>query len=387
MGIFISTGEVSGDLQGALLIAALKRLDQNLEIVALGGDRMAAAGALLLGNTSPIGSVGLLEAVPFIWPTFLLQRRAREYLRQNPPDVLVLIDYAGPNLSLGSYVRRYLPQVPIVYYIAPQNWVWSPTNSATKQVVQISDLLLAIFPEEARYFSAHGANVCWVGHPLVDSTISALTRERARVELGIEPDEVVIALLPASRYQEIKYLLPVICAAAKQIQIKLTTTKLLIPVSLPQYYDNITHALMMYEIKATLLRVKTKEAIAAADLAIAKSGTVNLEIALLNVPQVVLYRVNPLTAWVARKVLKFSIPFMSPPNLVVMKSIVPEFLQEEATAENIVAESMELLLNKERREQMLGGYEEMRERLGEVGVCDRAAREILRLAGGIMENV
>lgn len=381
MGIFISTGEVSGDLQGSLLIAALKRLDQNLEIVALGGDRMAAAGATLLGNTSQIGSVGLLEAVPFIWPTFLLQRRAKEYLRQNPPDILVLIDYAGPNLSLGSYVRQYLPQVPIVYYIAPQNWVWSPSNRTTKQVVQISDLLLAIFPEEARYFSAHGANVCWVGHPLLDLMASAPTRERARVELGIEPDEVVITLLPASRYQEIKYLLPVICAAAKQIQIKLTKTKLLIPVSLPQYYEHISNALNMYEIKATLLRVKTKEAIAAADLAIAKSGTVNLEIALLNVPQVVLYRVNSLTMWVARKILKFSIPFMSTPNLVMIKSIVPEFLQEEATPENIVAESMELLLNKERREQMLGGYEEMRESLGEVGVCDRAGREILRLAG------
>ncbi len=382
MGIFISTGEVSGDLQGALLIAALKRLDQNLEIVALGGDRMAAAGATLLGNTSQVGSVGLIEALPFIWPTFLLQRRAKEYLRQNPPDVLVLIDYAGPNLSLGSYVRQYLSQVPIVYYIAPQNWVWSPSNSTTKQVVEISDLLLAIFPEEARYFSAHGATVCWVGHPLLDLMASAPTREEARVELGIEPDEVVITLLPASRYQEIKYLLPVICAAAKQIQTKLTKTKLLIPVSLSQYFKKVIDAVNKYEIEATLLRVKTKEAIAAADLAIAKSGTVNLEIALLKVPQVVLYQVNPLTMWVARKILKFSIPFMSPPNLVVMKSIVPEFLQEKATPKNIVAESMELLLNKDRKEQMLVGYEEMRESLGEVGVCDRAAREIFRLAAG-----
>jgi lipid-A-disaccharide synthase len=118
--------------------------------------------------------------------------------------------------------------------------------------------------------------------------------------------------------------------------------------------------------------------LAAADLAITKSGTVNLELALLDVPQVVAYRVSPITAIIARHVLKFSIPFMSPPNLVEMKPIVPELLQDDATAENIVNHALELLQNADRRQQTLAGYREMRESLGDVGVCDRAAAEIMK---------
>ncbi|HEY9805902.1 MAG TPA: hypothetical protein V6D04_05000, partial [Candidatus Obscuribacterales bacterium] len=114
-------------------------------------------------------------------------------------------------------------------------------------------------------------------------------------------------------------------------------------------------------------------------LAIGKSGTVNLEIALLNVPQVVLYRVGAVTAWIARHILKFSIPFMSPPNLVEMKPVVPEFLQDQATPDNIAQAGLELLLNSERRQQTLANYQAMRQAIGEAGVCDRAAQEILRL--------
>ncbi|MGK7875315.1 MAG: lipid-A-disaccharide synthase [Xenococcaceae cyanobacterium] len=383
MRIFISTGEISGDLQGAMLIDALKRQAAakgvELEILALGGDRMAAAGATLLGNTTGIGSMGILESLPFVLPTWLLQRRAKQYLRQNPPDRLVLIDYPVPNLAIGSYIRKHLPQVPVVYYIAPQDWVWSPTPGNTKRIIEITDRLLAIFPEEARYFQEKGMSVSWVGHPLLDRIQAAPTRSEARASLGIEPEQIPVTLLPASRQQEVKYLLPVICEAAKQIQAKLPQIHFWIPVSLEVYRSAIEQAVKSYGLQATLLEGKTLEAIAAADLAIAKSGTVNLEIALLNVPQVVLYRVNPITIWIARKLLKFSIPFMSPPNLVVMKPIVPEFLQEEATAERIVQESLELLFNASRREQTLADYQQMRNSLGEVGVCDRAACEILQL--------
>jgi lipid-A-disaccharide synthase len=148
---------------------------------------------------------------------------------------------------------------------------------------------------------------------------------------------------------------------------------------LSAYREAIVAAVKDYNLSATVLEGQTLEAIAAADLAITKSGTVNLEIALLNVPQVVFYKVNFFTSWIARKVLKFSIPFMSPPNLVVMRPIVPELLQEEATAERIVSESLELLFNRERREKILIDYQEMRKTLGEIGVCDRAACKIMQL--------
>ncbi|MBD1944100.1 lipid-A-disaccharide synthase, partial [Coleofasciculus sp. FACHB-712] len=152
-----------------------------------------------------------------------------------------------------------------------------------------------------------------------------------------------------------------------------------IPLSLEAYRLQIEAAIGRYGLNATLVAGKSQEVLAAADLAIAKSGTVNLELALLNVPQVVLYRVSRFTYWIARKILKFSIPFMSPANLVMMRSIVPELLQDQATPENIVQEALELLLNPERRQQTVADYQEMRSSLGEVGVCDRAAKEIFQM--------
>jgi len=383
MRIFISTGEVSGDLQGALLIEALKlavAAEYRLEIIALGGDRMASAGAQLLGNTTAIGSVGIWESLPYVLPTFLLQQKAKQYLRQNPPDLVVLLDYPGPNLSIGAFCRRYLPQLPIVYYIAPQTWVWSAHGYAyrkTAQIVKITDLLLAVFPEEGRYFAEHGAKVTWVGHPLIDRMETFPSRSQARTALGIDPGKKAIALIPASRRQELKYLMPAIFAAAKIIQSQLPDVHFWIPLSREEFREPIQRAIGHYGLQATISS-QTEEVLAAADLAITKSGTVNLEIALLDVPQVVIYRVSPITAFIARKLLKFSIPFMSPPNLVDMKQIVPEFLQEEATPEAIVSAGMDLLANPV-RQQMLADYQQMRQSLGEPGVADRTAIAILGL--------
>ncbi|MBD1215013.1 MAG: lipid-A-disaccharide synthase [Dolichospermum circinale Clear-D4] len=383
MRIFISTGEVSGDLQGSLLIAALQRQAEavglTLEIVALGGEKMAQAGAKILGNTSGIGSMGLIESLPYVIPTLRVQRSAIAYLQENPPDLVVLIDYMGPNLGIGTYMKENLPDVPVAYYIAPQEWVWSMSFQNTNRIVGFTDKLLAIFPEEARYYEQNGANVCWVGHPLIDRMANAPSREIAREKLGIKEEEITIALLPASRDQELKYLLPVIFAAAKNIQSNIPNVHFWIPLSLETFRDKITAAIKDYGLQATVVLGQQREVFAAADFAITKSGTVNLELALLNVPQVVVYRLHPVTAWIARHILKGSIPFASPVNLVVMREIVPEFLQEKATTENITQAAMELLLNCQKRQKTLTDYQEMRHSLGELGVCDRTAKEILAM--------
>ncbi|MBE9054775.1 lipid-A-disaccharide synthase [Sphaerospermopsis sp. LEGE 08334] len=383
MRIFISTGEVSGDLQGALLIKTLQNQAQTLglklEIVALGGEKMAAAGATILGDTSGIGSMGIIEALPYFIPTIQVQKRAIAYLQKNPPDIIVLIDYMTPNIGIGSYMNEHFPDVPVVYYIAPQEWVWSMSLERTKKIVSFTDKLLAIFPEEARYYQEKGAKVNWVGHPLVDKMANAPSRETAREMLGIKEEEIAIALLPASRSQELKYLLPVIFQGAQNIQSKLPTARFFIPLSLEKFRDKIAKAIQNYGLKATILSGKQQEIFAAVDFAITKSGTANLELALANVPQVVVYSLSPFTAWVARNILKGSIPFASPVNLVLMREIVPEFLQEKATAENITQAAMEFLLNSEKREKTLLDYQEMRQCLGDLGVCDRAAKEILEM--------
>ena len=381
MKIFIATGEVSGDLQGAMLIKSLYKIAAerkiDLEIAGLGGDRMKEAGAKILADTAVIGSMGFIEAIPFILPTIKIQNLTKKYIRANAPDVLVLIDYPASNLALASYVKKYLPNIPIVYYIAPQDWAVPMLNNSPK-IAQVVDKLLAIFPEEAEYFSHRKINATWVGHPLIDRMEQAPDRSQARLNLGIKPEEKIVTLLPASRQQEIKYLLPVMCEAAQQIYQQIPGVKFLIPVSLPGYRGAITAAATKYQLPAQILDGHTLEAIASSDLAITKSGTVNLEIALLNIPQVVIYRIHPLTAWIGRRI-GFKVPLMSPPNLVVKHKLVPELQQEEVTAENIAAEAMKLLSSKASRQKITAGYGQMRSLLGEVGVCDRVAQEIMAL--------
>jgi lipid-A-disaccharide synthase len=380
MQIFISTGEVSGDLQGAILIKALKKQAAiakiNLEIVALGGDRMKKEGAILLGNTTNIGSVGLLEALPFILPTLKLQNITKKYLANNIPDVLVLIDYAAPNIAIGQYVKKHLPQVPIIYYIAPQDWAVPMLGNAAK-LTQFVDKLLAVFPQEANYYQQKGIETTWVGHPLLDRIADTPNRLKSRQLLNLTSKQKIITLLPASRRQEIQQMLPIIAEAANLIQQQIPDIHFLIPISLDIYCQAIADIIQKYQLSATIIKNQTLEAISAADLAITKSGTVNLEIALLNIPQVVLYRVHPLTAWLARNLLKIKVPLMSPPNLIVDREIVPELQQESATPNKIAEVALELLSNSTKCHKILTDYQEMRFLLGEVGVGERVAKEIL----------
>jgi lipid-A-disaccharide synthase len=217
-----------------------------------------------------------------------------------------------------------------------------------------------------------------VGHPLLDRLEHSPDKKQARLNLGLELSDTIVTLLPASRQQEIKYLLPVMCTAAQQILQQMPEVKFLLPVSLSNYRSLITAAVAEYNLPIQILDGKTLDAIASADLAITKSGTVNLEIALLNIPQVVIYRIHPLTAWIGRR-MGFKVPLMSPANLVVDRMIVPELQQEEVTAENITREAIKLLGNSDTQQEITAGYREMRSLLGTVGVCDRVAAEIFKL--------
>ena len=381
MKIFISTGEVSGDLQGSMLVKALYQAavehQIDLEIAGLGGDRMKEAGANILANTAVIGSMGFVEAIPFVLPTIKIQKLAKKYIRENSPDVLVLIDYPASNLALASYMKRHFPQIPVVYYIAPQDWAVPMLNNASK-IAKVVDKLLAIFPAEYEYFKSKNIDAVYVGHPLLDRMKHAPDQHQARLNLGLAASDTVVTLLPASRQQEIKYLLPVMCEAAQQISQQMSEVKFLIPVSLPSYRAAITAAVEQYNLPAQVLDDNNLNAIAAADLAITKSGTVNLEIALLNIPQVVIYCIHPFTAWIGRKI-GFEVPLMSPPNLVVGRMVVPELQQEAVTTENITTEAIKLLSDSNQQQEITIGYQEMRSRLGTEGVCDRVATEIFKL--------
>jgi len=384
--LLISTGEVSGDLQGGLLVQALlaeaERRGLDLEVVALGGDRMQRAGATLLANTAPMGAIGLWEAIPLILPTLRLQRRVNRWIRRSPPDGVVLIDYMGANVSLGLRVRRWLPGVPITYYIAPQEWAFRIGDGSTTRLIGFTDRILAIFPEEARFYREHGAQVTWVGHPLLDTLNQLPSREQARAELGLAAQERLLLLLPASRPQELRYLLPPLARAAAELQRRCPGLKVMVPAGLAAFEPQLRTLLAQCGVTAEVVPAAEADRLrpalcAAADLALTKSGTVNLELALRGVPQVVGYRVSRPTAWAARHLLRFQVDHISPVNLVLGERLVPELLQDELSPEAVVAEALPLLETAATRQRLAEGYGRLRSALGEPGVTRRAAAAIL----------
>ncbi|QPN60054.1 lipid-A-disaccharide synthase [Synechococcus sp. CBW1002] len=385
--LLISTGEVSGDLQGSLLIQALHQeaaeRGLDLEIVALGGDRMRRAGAKLLADTASLGAIGLWEAVPLIWPTLRLQHRLRQWLRLHPLDGVVLIDYMGANVNLGLRLKRDRPQVPITYYIAPQEWAFRLGDGGTTRLIGFSDRILAIFPEEARFYAEHGARVTWVGHPLLDTLGSQPGRAEARRLLGLAETVPVLLLLPASRRQELRYLLPEMAAAAAELQRRHPDLQVLVSTGLPGFEPLLEEACRIEGLRARVIPACEADALkpalcAAADLALTKSGTANLELALRGVPQVVVYRVSRVTAAVAKHLLRFNVPHISPVNLVLQERLVPELLQEDFSCDALIREA-EILLDpdSEARQRLLEGYGRLRRTLGEPGVTRRAAVAIL----------
>jgi len=385
--LLVSTGEVSGDLQGSLLVKALhteaRRRGLDLEVVALGGERMERAGAVLLANTTRMGAIGLLEAIPFVLPTLRLQRRLKRWFKGEPPDGVVLIDYMGPNVSLGLRLKRKFPQVPVTYYIAPQEWAFKFGTKGRTNLISFTNQILAIFQQEARFYRCRGANVTYVGHPLLDTIGEVPSRLAARQLLGLNQEAPVLLLMPASRRQELRYMLPHIVEAAAQLQQLDPSLQVVVPAGLPGFETQLSLQLTQAGVRATIIPAADSDRLkaalcAAADLAIAKSGTVNLELALRGVPQVVVYRVSRATAFVARHILRFSVPHISPVNLVLGERLVPELLQEDLRAKTIVAEALPLLdPSGPGRLGMIAGYDRLRLELGEPGVTQRAACAIL----------
>lgn len=384
--LLISTGEVSGDLQGSLLIRALHgeaaHRGISLRISALGGPRMEAAGAELLADTAPLGAIGLWEALPLVLPTLRLQRKAQRWLAKNPPDGVVLIDYMGGNTPLGRWVKRERPEVPVLYYIAPQEWAFRIGEGGTTRLIGFSDQILAIFPEEARFYRERGAEVHWVGHPLIDTLCELPSRDQARQQLGLAADESLLLLLPASRTQELLWLVPPLVEAAAELQRRHPRLRVIVPAAQAGFEQPLRAAIERAGLRATVLDASQADAqrptlCAAADLALTKSGTVNLELALRGVPQVVGYRVSWLTAFMAKQLLRFRVEHISPVNLVLGERLVPELLQEDLQVAGLVAEALPLLESPEARQLMAEGYGRLRQALGEPGVTQRAARLIL----------
>ena len=388
MKLLISTGEVSGDLQGSLLINALKTNAEKrkieLEIIALGGERMQEAGAKLISNTSSIGAIGFLEALPYVLPTLNAQSKIDNYLSSSPPDAVVLIDYMGPNIRLGLKVKKKFPNIPIIYYIAPQEWAWRLGDSGTTDLISFTDKILAIFEEEAKFYSNKGGNVKFVGHPMLDFYRNIPTREESLKRIGLTSDQKLLLIIPASRKQELKYILPTLLKAAKLLQEKDPSITVLIPSGLNEFNELLNNSLKEYSLSGRIILSNEVDDLkpflfSAAHLALAKSGTINMELALNSVPQIVGYKVSRVTAFFARYLLRFNVKYISPVNLLLNKMLIPEFIQEDFKADKIFNAALKILEDNSTKEDIKLGYERLKDKLGKPGVTDRASKDILDL--------
>ena len=388
MKLLISTGEVSGDLQGSLLINALKTNAEKrkieLEILALGGERMQEAGAKLIANTSSIGAIGFLEALPYVLPTLNAQSKIDNYLSSSPPDAVVLIDYMGPNIRLGLKVKKKFPNIPIIYYIAPQEWAWRLGDSGTTDLISFTDKILAIFEEEAKFYSNKGGNVKFVGHPMLDFYRNIPTKEESLKKIGLNSDQKLLLIIPASRKQELKYILPTLLKAAKLLQEKDPSITVLIPSGLNEFDELLNNSLKEYGVNGRIILSNEVDGLkpflfSAAHLALAKSGTINMELALNSVPQIVGYKVSRVTAFFARYLLRFNVKYISPVNLLLNKMLIPEFVQEDFKAEKIFNAALKILEDNSTKEDIMIGYERLKDKLGKPGVTDRASKDILDL--------
>ncbi len=388
MQLIISTGEVSGDLQGSLLVKALfkesERRSIPLQINALGGSRMKAEGAELVADTSSIGAIGFWEVLPYLLPTFRAQSKVDDLFANDPPDGLILIDYMGPNIRLGNKVKKLMPSIPIIYYIAPQEWAWRLGEGGSTDLIGFTNKILAIFQKEADFYSSRGGEVVCVGHPMLDSVKPISSRDEACATLGLNPSCKFVLILPASRSQELKYLLPTLLKAALLLQKNDPSIFVLLPAGQQRFETRLQKGLTDFGVKGKVFMEKDVDKLKPylfriSDLAISKSGTINMELALYSVPQIVGYKVSRITAFVAKKLLRFSVDHISPVNLLLNKRLVPELVQRDFNSQAIFDCAQTLLEDDQERKKMLEGYEKLRRQLGEPGVTDRAAKEIFDL--------
>jgi len=366
MKYFIIAGEPSGDLHGSNLIQAIQQKDKQSEIKFWGGDWMKQkAPDGLLTHYKEITTMGIVEVVKKLGSIFKNMNRCKSDILNFKPDVVVFIDFPGFNIRIAEFCKTN--GIKTAYYIAPKIWAWKEYRG--KKLEKFIDELIIIFPFEVEYFKKWKVSCTYVGNPLLDSIANyrSAQLQSARTQNQIP----TIALLPGSRRQEITKILPVMLSVVKHFPkhkfVVAGVSALDKSVYAPFVQDNIE---IVYD--------KTYQVLENADAAVVCSGTATLETALLNVPQVCGYIANPISVWIARKLV--SIKYASLVNLCLNRFAITELIQEEFTTENIVKELSLILPNGEKRETLLNDYAIVRAMLDKQGASSGAAEVIINLA-------
>ncbi|MGB7628636.1 MAG: lipid-A-disaccharide synthase [Candidatus Acidiferrum sp.] len=375
--LLISAGEASGDMYAARLATALqKRLDVSL--FGMGGPQMRAAGVDVITDYKEVSVVGITEILSHLPSLIRAMRHLVSEARRRKPPFAILTDFPGFHLRLARKLRPH--GVRNIYYICPQFWAWRPWR--VRVVRRRFAQALCIFPFEEAFFSNAGVPTKFIGHPLVGAVQATQPREEFCREHNLDPSQPIVTILPGSRHAELAQHLPVLREACLLIQAQHPAQFVVAAAA----HSNLDELRAGWNASLTLRIVEnqTYNALAAADAAIVSSGTATVEAALLDVPMVVVYRVTPLTALLAKPLVRTK--SFSMVNLIAERTVVPELIQKDFTPAKVAAEVLLLLNDEGAREELRAGLAEVRKRLGPPGAVDRAADAIAALLSTVAGN-
>ena len=361
--VMLVVGEASGDVHGASLVKALHRRDGGLKIFGVAGEQLQRTNFEALFNVSKLTGMGLVELAGNVKNIWRAYRLLRDALKQRKPNLLILIDFPEFNLRLARLAKSL--RIPVLYYISPQIWAWR--RGRVRQIAKSVDRMAVVFPFEVEFYRAHGVNVTFVGHPLLETVGAEQSREAVLAHYGLDPLKKTIALLPGSRLGEVSRHLSTMLAAAKEMQ----TTDNVQFLCLRASTIDAGALRELIPARISIVEEDRYEAAGAADLVWTASGTATLETALLSRPMVIVYRMSWLTYTIARLLVR--VEHIGMVNLLAGKRLVPELVQDDFNPSRLIAESRRLLGDDQARSSIVEELTQLRQRLGSPGAAERVA--------------
>ncbi len=367
----IIAGEASGDLHGANLVKAMRRQTSNLQFYGMGGVELASAGVEILFDAQKIAVVGIVEVFAHLADILSAQRILRRRMEENRPELLILIDFPDFNLLLARKAKKI--GIPVFYYISPQVWAWR--SGRVKTMAKLVDKIGVILPFEESFYRERGVVAHYVGHPLLDTVRVDMDRQTFCEKHGLPQSKKIVGILPGSRRKELASLLPTFLASLRRVQEK-SNDELLFVLPLASTLteeDLVDNGLDPDNtgLKIHIILEDRYELMAFCDAVIAASGTVTLELALLETPMVVVYKVSPTTYFLGRLLVK--IKCFSLVNLIADAPFICELLQNEANPENISQEILRLLNDETAKNDMRKKFLDLKKKLGDAGASQQAA--------------
>jgi len=376
MKIMMSAGEASGDLHGARLAKEMLEMEPDVELFGFGGAKMAEAGVRLVRDCRDYSIMGVWEVVLGLGRLLQLEKTLVKSMREEKPDLLLIIDYPDFNWRLAAKAKAL--GIPVFSYIPPSAWAWR--KGRAKKCAAIAKEIVTIFHHEIGPYVTAGANVSFLGNPLVDTVRADMEPEAARAFFGLKDGERAALLLPGSRRQEISFLLPDMLKAVRLLKEKRPETSFFLPVAPGLERREIERHIEKSGASVELTEEHVYDLMGVADFAIATSGTVVMEAALMDLPAVVCYRMGRLNYAIGRMLVK--IDHFSLPNIILGEEAEPELLQDEVTPERIAEEAAKLYKGEPQRDSVMARLKVAVLQLGPPGASVRVAAHVLAAAAG-----